>query len=115
MPSGVLRVVHAQGFHSGKPFLIRSTAGYIFSPFYLIPFTLQAAEQIFKICGGRYEAVDGYFQLRLVAGPGLRRRMLNVVLALVLSGDHHGQSVFLAEPVRDAAYLMVLSVMRNGE
>ena len=105
--NGVLRVVHAQGFHSGKPLLIRSTAGYIFSPLYLIAFLLQAAEQIFKICGGGYKPVDGHFQLRLVAGPGLCRCMLNIALAFVLSGDHHRQSMFLTKPVAGAAYLMV--------
>ena len=87
---GILRVVHAQGFHPGKPLLIRSPAGHIFSPLYLIPLLLQAAEQIFKICGGRYEPVDGFFQLGLVASPGLGRRMLNIALALVLSGDDDG-------------------------
>ena len=33
--------------------------------------------------------------------------MLDIALALVLAGDHHGQAVFLAEPVAGAAYLMV--------
>ncbi|EEG29846.1 hypothetical protein CLOSTMETH_02537 [[Clostridium] methylpentosum DSM 5476] len=72
-----------------------------------MPLTLQAAEQIFKVCGGRYEPIDGRFQLGLVAGPGLGRRILNVALALVLTGDHHGQTVFFAKPVAGAAYLMV--------
>ena len=64
-------------------------------------------EQIFKICGGGYEPVDGRFQLGLVAGPGLCRCMLDIALALVLSGDHHRQPMFPAEPVAGAAYLMV--------
>lgn len=77
------------------------------SPFYLIVFLPQAAEQIFKICGGGYEPVYGLFQLRLVAAPSLCRRMLNIALAFVLSEDHHGQSVFLIEPIAGAAYPMV--------
>ena len=68
---------------------------------------MQAAEQIFKICGGGYEPVNGCFQLSLVTGPGLCCCMLNIALALVLSGDHHRQSVFPAEPVAGTAYLMV--------
>lgn len=83
---GVLCVVHTQGFHTGKPFLIRSAAGYIFTPLYLIAFLLQAAEQIFKICGDRNEPVDGRFQLRLIADAVLRGLMFNIALALVLSG-----------------------------
>ena len=108
---GFLRVVATQGFHSGKPFLIRSATGHIFSSFYLIALLLQAAEQIFKICGGRYEPVNGRFQLRRVAGSGLGRHMLNIALAFVLPGDHHGQTVFLTESVAGAAYLMVASLV----
>lgn len=80
---GFLRIVHTQSFHSGKPLLIRSPAGYIFPPLYLIPLLLQAVEQIFKICGGRYEPINGRFQLRLVAGPSLcRRKLYRFFLAL---------------------------------
>lgn len=82
---GVLRVVHTQGFHSGKPLLIRGAAGHIFSPLYLIALLLQAAEQIFKICGDRYKPVNGRFQLCLVTGSGLGCRMLDIALALVPS------------------------------
>lgn len=67
---GFLRIVHTQSFHSGKPL-------------YLIPLLLQAVEQIFKICGGRYEPINGRFQLRLVAGPSLcRRKLYRFFLAL---------------------------------
>lgn len=48
--------------------------------------------------------------------------MLNIALALVLSGNHHGQTIFLAEPVAGAAYLvvaplvgMVMPVVRKAD
>ncbi len=74
---GFLRVVYAQGFHPGKPFLIGGPAGNVPAPLDLVSFPLQAEQQIFKVCGGGNEPVDGCFQLRLVAGPGLGRLMLN--------------------------------------
>ena len=43
---GFLRVVHAQGFHPGKPLLIRGPAGNVFAPLDLIPFPLQAEQQL---------------------------------------------------------------------
>lgn len=84
---GFLRVVHAQGFHPGKPFLIRGPAGNIFAPLDLIPFPLQAEQQIFKVGGGGDQPVNSGFQLCLVAGSGLGRLVFDVALALVLSGD----------------------------
>ena len=45
------------------------------------------------------QPVDGGAQLRLIAGAGALRLMLDVAFALVLSGDDDGQTVLLAEPV----------------
>ena len=42
--NGFFRVVHAQGFHPGKPFLARSAAGNIFPPLDFITFPLQAEQ-----------------------------------------------------------------------
>lgn len=88
--NGFLRVVHAQGFHPGKPLLIRGPAGNIFPPLDLVSFPLQAEQQIFKVGGGEDQPVNGGFQLCLVAGSGLGRLVFNVALALVLSGDDDG-------------------------
>ena len=42
--NGFLRVVHAQGFHPGKPFLAGSAAGNIFPPLDFITLPLQAEQ-----------------------------------------------------------------------
>ena len=68
---------------------------------------LQAAEQIFKICGDRNEPVDGRFQLRLIADAVLRGLMFNIALALVLSRNNDRQTMFLAKPVGGAADIVI--------
>lgn len=45
------------------------------------------------------QPVDGGAQLRLIAGAGSLRLMLDVAFALVLSGNDDGQAVFFAKPV----------------
>ncbi len=49
------------------------------------------------------QPVDGGAQLRLIAGAGPLRLMLDVAFALVLAGDDDGQAVLLADPVGGAA------------
>lgn len=105
--NGFLRVVDTQGLHSGKPFLIGGAAGDIFSSLYLIAFTLQAGKQVLKILAGGNEPVNGRFQFCLVAGAVPLGPMFNIALALVLSGNDNGQTVFLAQPVRDAADFVI--------
>ena len=100
---GLLGVVGAQGFQSGKPFLTRSPGGYILAPFQFIPFPLEAAEQVLQVGAARQEPVNGGTQLRLVAGAVLFRLMLNVALALVPAGNDDGQAMFFADPVTGAA------------
>ena len=53
------------------------------------------------------QPVDGGAQLRLIAGAVLRGLMFNIALALVLSGDYDGQTVFFAKPVRSAADIVI--------
>ena len=84
---GFLRVIHTQGFHPGKPLLVRGPAGNIFPPLDFVSFPLQAEQQIFKVGGGGDQPVNGGFQFCLVAGSGLGRPVFDVALALVLSGD----------------------------
>ena len=106
-----LCIIDAQRFQTGKPLLIRGSAGYVLAPLDLIPFTLQAEQKILKIRASRYQPVNGSFQPCLIAGSGLCCSMLNVALSLVLSGDDHGKSVFLAQPVAGAADKMVASLI----
>ena len=77
------------------------------APLDLVSFPLQAEQQIFKVCGGGDQPVNGCFQLRLVAGLGLGRLMLNVALALVLTGDDDGQSMLLTNTVAGAADIVI--------
>ena len=84
---GFLRVVHAQGFHPGKPFLAGSAAGNIFPPLDFITLPLQAEQQIFKVSGTGDQPVNGFFQRRLIAGPGLGCLVFNIAFALILSRD----------------------------
>ena len=49
------------------------------------------------------QPVDGGAQLRLIAGAGSLRLMLNIAFAPVLAGNDDGQAVFLADPVAGTA------------
>ena len=100
---GLLCVVGAQGLQSGEPLLARSPGGYVLAPFQLVPFPLEAAEQVLQVRAAGQEPVDGGAQLRLVAGAVLFRLMLDVALALVPAGDDDRQAVFFADPVTGAA------------
>ena len=53
------------------------------------------------------QPVDGGAQLRLIAGAGPLRLMLNIAFALVLSGDDDGQTMFFAKSVRSAANIVI--------
>ena len=107
--NGFLRVVDTQGLHSGKSLLIGGAAGDIFASLYLIPFTLQVGNQILKILAGGNEPVNGSFQLCLVAGAVPLGLVFNIALALVLSGNDNGQTVFLAQPIGYAADFVIAS------
>ena len=100
---GLFGVVGAQDFQSGKPLLARSPGGYVLAPFQLVPFPLEAAEQVLQVGAARQEPVNGGTQLRLVAGAVLFRLVLNVALALVPAGNDDGQAMFFADPVTGAA------------
>ena len=104
---GFFGVVHTQGFQTGEPFLIRCSGRDILAALDLITFSLQAAKQFFQVGTGWQEPVDGRFQLCLIAGAVLRSLMFNIALALVLSGDYDGQTVFFAKPVRSAADIVI--------
>ena len=70
---------------------------------HLVPFPLEAAEQVLQVRAAGQEPVNGGTQLRLVAGAVLFRLMLDVALALVPAGDDDRQAVFFADPVTGAA------------
>ena len=57
------------------------------------------------------QPVDGGAQLRLIAGAGSLRLMLDVAFAPVLAGDDDGQAVFSAQPVTGPAYFVIVSSM----
>lgn len=57
------------------------------------------------------EPVDGGFQLRLIAGPRLRGLMLDIALALVLTGDNNGQAMLFADAVAGAADEMIAALV----
>ena len=72
---------------------------------------LQAGKKILQILAGRDQPIYSSFQPCLIAGPGLGCGMLNIALALILSGDDHGQSVFLAQPVAGTADKVIASLI----
>ena len=100
---GLLGIICAQGFQSGKPFLAWSPGGYVLVPFQFIPFPLEAAEQVLQVRAAGQEPVNGGAQLRLVAGAVLFRLVLDVALALVPARDDDGQAMLFADPVAGAA------------
>ena len=108
---GLLGVVGAQGFQSGKPLLARSPGGYVLAPFQFVPFPLETAEQVLQVGAVGQEPVDCGTQLRLVAGAVLFRLVLNVALALIPAGDDDGQTVFSAQPVTGSAYLVITALV----
>lgn len=68
---GLLGVVGAQGFQSGEPLLARSPGGYVLAPFQLIPFPLEAAEQVLQVGAAGQEPV-GFWKLFFVGiGQGI--------------------------------------------
>lgn len=103
----LLGVVGTQGLQSGKSLLARSPGGYVLAPFQLVPFPLEAAEQVLQVGAAGQEPVNGGTQLRLVAGAVLFRLILNVALALVPAGNDDGQAMFFADPVTGAADEMI--------
>ena len=103
----LLGVVGTQGLQSGKSLLARSPGGYVLAPFQLVPFPLEAAEQVLQVGAAGQEPVNGGTQLRLVAGAVLFRLVLNVALALVPAGNDDGQAMFFADPVTGAADEMI--------
>ena len=109
--NGFFRVIGAQGFEPGEPLLVWRPDGDILSSLDLVSFPLQPGKQIFQTRGHGDQAVDGGFQLCLVAGAVLCGLMLNVALALVPAGDDDGQAVFSAQPVADPAYLVIAALI----
>ena len=108
---GFFGVVHPQRFQTGEPFLIRCSGRDILAALDLITFSLQAAKQFFQVGTGWQESVNGSFQLCLIAGAVLCSLMFNIALALVLSWDDDGQTVFLAKPVGGTADIVIASLV----
>lgn len=72
---------------------------------------LQAGKKILQILAGRDQPVNSSFQPCFIAGPGLGCGMLNIAFALVLTGNDHRQSVFLAQPVTGSADKMIAALI----
>ena len=106
-----LRIVSPQGFEPGKSLLARSPGGYVLAPLQLIPFPLEAAEQVLQGGAAGQEPVDGGFQRCLVAGAVLFRLMLNIALALIPAGDDDRQAVFSAQSITGPAYLVIAALV----
>ena len=104
---GFLRVIGAQSLEPGEPLLIRRSCRTIFSPLNFIPFPLQLGKQVLYVRGCRDEVVNGGFQLRLIAGSRLYGRMLDIALALILTGDDDGQTMLFADAVAGTAYFVI--------
>ena len=56
---GILGVVGTQGLQSGEPLLARSPGGDILAPLQLVPFPLEAAEQVLQVGAAGQETVNG--------------------------------------------------------
>ena len=81
----------------------RSPGGDVLAPFQLVPFPLEAAEQLLQVGAAGQEPVDSGTELCLVAGAILFRLVLNVALALVTAGNNDGQAMLFADTVAGAA------------
>ena len=81
----------------------RSPGGDVLAPFQLVPFPLEAAEQLLQVGAAGQEPVDSGTELCLVAGAILFRLVLNVALTLVTAGNNDGQAMLFADTVAGAA------------
>ena len=97
-----LGVGFAQRFAAGEPFLSGRTERHILAPLDLIALLLQEPQKIVKILGLRDGGIYGSFQLRLPARAFSVRVPLGIAFAPVLTGHHHRQTMFLAQPVAGA-------------
>lgn len=80
----------AERFQTGKPFLIGSAAGNIFTAFHFIAHLLQPLYEFFKIGYLGNEGINGGFQFGLITCPLLFRVILDVTFAFVLSRLYNG-------------------------
>ena len=94
-----LGVGFPQSLAAGKAFLSGSAERNKFSRFDLIALRPHEPQEVVKVFGLRDGGVNGGFQLRFPARPFPLGVPFGVALALALAGLHHGQSVFLTQPV----------------
>ena len=94
-----LGVGFPQSLAAGKAFLSGSAERNKFARFDLIALRLHEPQEVVKVFGLRDGGVNGGFQLRFPARPFPLGVPFGVALALALAGLHHGQSVFLTQPV----------------
>ena len=99
---GFFGVGFAQRFAAGEPPLSGRTERNILAPLDFIALLLQEPQKIVKILGLRDGCIYGSFQLRLPAHALAVCVPLGIALASVLAGNHHGQTMFLAQPVAGA-------------
>ena len=84
---------------AGKAFLSGSAERNKFARLDLIALCLHEPQEIVKVFGLRDGGINGGFQLRFPARSFPLGVPLGVALALALAGLHHGQSVFLTQPI----------------
>ena len=92
----------AQRFAASEPPLSGRTERNILAPLDFIALLLQEPQKIVKILGLREGCIYGSFQLRLPARALAVCIPLGIAFAPVLTGHHHRQTMFLAQPVAGA-------------
>ena len=110
---GFFGVGFAQRFAAGEPFLSGRTERYILAPLDFIALLLQEPQKIVKILGLRDGCIYGGFQLRLPARALAVCIPLGIAFASVLTGHHHRQTMFLAQPVAGAPDVGIALPVRN--
>ena len=99
---GFLGIGFSQRFAAGEPPLSGRTERNILAPLDFIALLLQEPQKIVKILGLRDGCIYGDFQLRLPARALAVCIPLGIAFAPVLTGHHHRQTMFLAQPVAGA-------------
>ena len=94
-----LGVGFTQRFAAGEPFLSGRAERNILATLDLVALLLQEPQKIVKILGLRDGCIYGDFQLRLPARALAVCIPLGIAFAPVLTGHHHRQTMFLAQPV----------------
>ena len=99
---GFLGIGFSQRFAAGELLLSGCAERNVLAPLDFIALLLQEPQKIVKILGLREGCIYGDFQLRLPARALAVCIPLGIAFAPVLTGHHHRQTMFLAQPVAGA-------------